>query len=189
MSSSRTLSLSLALGALSLLGLGCSSPSDAVKANIQQQVGQHVVSGLVGAASGGKVSLTSSGETATITDTKTGSVSAYGANVKLPDSFPKDVPVPSNSTIMDATVDGTGKNAELGFKSTDSASTVASFYETSLTAAGWTKGQVISSPVAQQATYTKANATINVTVISPPDSTDKSTLVTINRTEAAAGTQ
>lgn len=186
MSTPRILSFACALGAVSLFGLGCSSPTDSMKQAVEQKVGNAAVSGMVSAASGGKVSLTSSGETATITDNKTGSVSAYGENVKLPDNFPKDVPVPSNATVMDATVDGAGKNAQLGFKSTDDAATVVSFYEKSLVGAGWTKGQVMSTPVAQQANYTKANATISVTVIAPPDSSDKRTIVTVGRTEETA---
>ena len=189
MSTPRTISLIVALGTLSLVGLGCSSPSDAVKANVEQKASNAAVEGMVDAASGGKVKLDSQGKTGTFTDSRTGVTAAYGAGVKLPSNFPSDVPMPGNSTVMLASVDTVQHEAQVEFKSTDDAATVESFYETSLTAAGWTKGQTTNSPIGQLATYTKANATISVTVIAGQDPNDKSTMVSVTRAEAAAETK
>lgn len=128
--------------------------------------------------SNGTVSVQQNGNSASYTDTSTNSQMNVGENVSLPPGFPTDVPQYPNGKLTSALNTGSGSTgSQLTFTTADSASTVAAWYNTTLTAAGWTSDSNYNASGMSIASYQKAGATISVTVSDGSDGSETSGVV------------
>ncbi|HBF14043.1 MAG TPA: hypothetical protein DDW49_11765 [Deltaproteobacteria bacterium] len=85
----------------------------------------------------GDVNIDFDKEGFSISDKKTGEVFSIQAGKKIPDSFPKEIPIFSPSTIVSTVV--MGPSQIVVFETSGSFGEVFSFYQNSLPQKGWTK--------------------------------------------------
>lgn len=76
------------------------------------------------------------GESATITDPKTGARMMTGSDLKVPSDFPKDIPVYKNGKIMVISLDP--QLPLISFTTEDDPNTVQAWYRADLQKKGWT---------------------------------------------------
>jgi len=127
------------LSLIALLGAGC-NPLQSVQDKITQKVSDKVAEGVVSGMTGGKVKVDTDSNTLSMTDEKTGQSVSFGENVKVPDDFPKDVPVYAKAAIIGVfSSKKTDDGSSLTLTTTDASEDVAAWYDKTLVDAGWTQ--------------------------------------------------
>lgn len=165
----RTTTPFLLIAALALVGAGCGGPS----------LSQRATDAAIGAATGGKVKVNTGNDQVTYTD-KDGSGLAYGDNLTIPDSFPKDVPIYSGAKVKGVTNSTTGSvNATLNLEISDDQTKVANWYDEHLIGAGWTKDSSFDASGTTIRSYSKnaISMAVNTTTESEKSNTTWVTIV------------
>jgi len=150
------ISFVVAVGAIAFFGAGCNPV-----ASLQQKAAETAAGGVLSAASGGKVNVNDN--TVVFKDNKTGDIASYGENVKLPETFPKDIPIPSSAKLIGVNISAAQKTASVTFDSSEDVSAIVSFYATTLTKDGWKESESLSANGVEIRAYEKANVKISFT--------------------------
>lgn len=179
----RILPLAVAAAALAMVGFGC-NPVASIQNKVDQKVGDAVASKVLSAASGGAVNVNSNDNGSyTFTDNKTGSSMAIGTDVKIPDTFPKDVPVypgaKATSVIISKDTDG---GASLTLSTSDTVQTVAGWYDTQFKNAGFSQDTNMTAGGMEIRGYSKATVKMELTVAAG-DSDQAGSTISVTRTE------
>jgi len=173
---------------LAFYGFGC-NPFQKAQDKINQQIGEKVAEGIIGKATGGKVDIQNGGNQVTYKDNKTGATSAFGEDVKLPDDFPKTVPIYPGSKINGVTTSKeNGQSAWVMMTTNDEVKQVVDWYVGQTKGGGWKEDSSLSFNNAETRTYSKGNEKMALTVtLSNDQSKGKTSLiVTWNLEEKAA---
>jgi hypothetical protein len=170
----------LGLVGLSLFGLGC-NPTQSLEDKLGEKVAESALSG----ATGGKVDVDINKGTYAFNDQESGNSISVGENVKLPDDFPKNVPVYPGGTIAASTFNRTSHEAGLNLISQDAATKVTSWYNDETKKLGWVEDQSANYGGSEFRTYKKGNEELTVTII-PPMSDEAKTVVTVSWKQSAA---
>lgn len=101
---------------------------------------------------------------------------AYGKSVKVPDSFPKDVPVYDGAMVITAMTVPNGFNLQLQTK--DGLEKVAEFYKTRMRSEGWTEEGTFASQEQTTLTYKKERRTAGIVVMASGKETQISVMTT-----------
>ncbi len=121
-----------------------------------------------GADGDGSMNLTSSD----------GSTVQTGENVKIPDAFPKDVPVLDGLVVKVAQANPAEKQFSLQGTTKATPAEVVSFYKDKTTAGGWTETMSMNSGELQSLMYSKGDQALSVMVAKDGDGTSVSIAVT-----------
>ncbi|MDD5437730.1 MAG: hypothetical protein PHC70_01130 [Patescibacteria group bacterium] len=160
------------LALLSLYGLGC-NPFQKAQETISNKIGENVAEGLLGKATGGKVDIKDGGNTVTYKDNENGGTTSFGEDIKLPDDFPKSVPIYPGAKIGGVTVSRQGNpSAWVVFSSADEVKKVTDWYEQQTKDKGWKQDSSMTIDKAEIRTYVKDNEKIGISV-SPSDDESK----------------
>lgn len=114
----------------------------------------------------------------TVTVNKDGESVSVGANAKLPDDFPSDVPIYEPSDVVASLKTGE-RSYSASLLSSDSSSKISEYYTTELPKNGWTTSNDTSSLTLQNgsiATFTKGDRTLGVIIAADPSSSSKTSI-------------
>jgi hypothetical protein len=162
------------LVALALVGAGCTNPITAAK--------QKVTESVVASVTGGKVKMDSEEGGATFTNPETGAKMAIGEDLKIPDTFPKDVPIYVGAKAKAVVMGDDGqKGATISLQTADAPKMVIDWYEKTLTGAGWKQTSTFNANGSYLNVYQKENARMAITVAS--DSGSSGSSITVVRSE------
>jgi len=160
------------LGAMVFFGFGC-NPFQKAEEKINQKIGEKVAEGILEKTTGGKVDIKDGGEQVTFKDNKTGTVSAYGEDVKLPDGFPKSVPMYPGAKISGVTLNQEKEqSAWVMYTAGDDVKKVVDWYGQQTKDAGWKEDSSLSMGTIETRSYSKDKEKISLTV-SPNDDESK----------------
>jgi len=158
-------SLLIACGVcLVLVGCGKKAHELAAEKMIESQMAKNGVQGHVD-ISGNKVTV----------ETKDGTVSYAHGGTKVPDSFPKDVPVYGGATVLASVTLPQGNSLTLTTK--DGVEQVITFYKDKLSGTGWHEEASINQPMSSMLAYTKEQRTVSIGVSHTGDTTQISLTV------------
>ncbi len=167
--------------AVSLMGFGC-NPLAKVEEKVSEKIGEKVAEGMMEKAIGGKVDVDAENNQVVFKDNKTGSMTAFGEDLKIPDNFPKDVPIYSGAKATGVIMDNEGdKTASLSLQSADDPEKVLSWYEKTLKNAGWEETESWSANDAQARSYDKDKSHLTLTV-SKGSEDEKDTVIMLVKT-------
>ncbi|TAN37939.1 MAG: hypothetical protein EPN23_03760 [Verrucomicrobia bacterium] len=154
----RSLWVAVGVG-LVLVGCGKKAHESIAEKIIEHQMAKDGVKGHVD-ISGNKVTV----------ETKDGTASyAAGAGTKVPDTFPKDVPVYGGASVLASVSVPDGNNLTLETK--DGAEKVIAFYKSKLTGTGWHEELAMNQPTGSMLVYKKEQRTVSVVVSGSGDVT------------------
>jgi hypothetical protein len=118
------------------------------------------------AQSGGKAEVDLSGGKLTIKSTEPGKEGTFeisgGADAKIPDDFPKDVPVYPQAKVSSAMKANEGQMVTLDTE--DKGDAVFAFYQKKMAAEGWKLVQELKMPPSYNLHFEKADRTANILV-------------------------
>jgi len=103
--------VAIAVIGLSLTGLGCQNPIDAMQDKVSEKIGEKIAETAIEKATGGKVDLKKNA--ATFKDEKTGDFQSYGEDIALPENFPADLKKLDGAKISHVSAAGNGSSAAL----------------------------------------------------------------------------
>lgn len=169
------------VAALSLVGVGCNPV-----ASVEKKVGDAAAGAAVHALTNGQVDADVSGGAVTMKDAQTGASVALGGDVKIPDDFPKDVPVYAGAKVVAVLSSKESDRASLGLQTADDAQTVVSWYETTLKGAGFTLAQSMSVSGSEIRLFKKDTVQIEVDVMTNAD-TKTGSDINVVRVDEGAG--
>lgn len=179
--------LVVSLAALSFVGLGC-NPMQAVQDKVSQKIGDSVASGILSQASGGKVDVNGDNGSYTFKDNKTGASVAIGENVKIPDNFPKDVPLYPGAKTLTASMGQASKSeASVTLQVTDDPQTVVKWYENQLR--DWKQASTYSMSGSEIRSYEKGTLKLSVTILQSGDTATKGSLIELSHTDTSVDGQ
>jgi hypothetical protein len=159
------------LGALVFFGFGC-NPFQKAQDSINQKIGEKVTEGILEKATGGKVDVKKDGEQVTFKDNKTGAVSAFGEDVKLPDGFPKSLPMYPGAKISGVTMtQEKEQSAWVMFSAGDEVKKVVDWYAQQTKDAGWKEDSSMTLGTMETRSYTKGNEKISLNASVNEDAT------------------
>lgn len=176
--------LSLLIAVAMFAGAGCEAGELFVKQGAERLTETAVEGGLkqgIQRGSGQDVDVDFNKQGVSFTDPKTGRSFAFGEQVTIPATFPKDIPVYPKATPTSATM--TGETSGLLLVSTDERKTVRDWYATEAIAAGWKKDGVFETADNIVMAFSRAEngGTAKMTVTLPPRTVDGKTNVIIAR--------
>lgn len=117
------------------------------------------------------------GESATITDPKTGSKMITGPNLKVPSDFPKEIPVYSNGVVTVISLDP--KFPLISVSTKDDVKTVQDWYQADLQKKGWTL--TANQMIGPDAAHIEFENTNNMgSLIITKDDESKGTIITLS---------
>ena len=156
--------LVLAAGLLTLIGCG----------KAQEKAAEKLIEANL-SADGAKVNvaLGDGGEQFNIsTQTEEGEASlSFGGQTKIPDNFPKDVPVYPGLQVMLAHQVAAQENFSIQGLAQDPVARVTEFYRTQAEAQGWKQEMVTSLPGMENLTLKKESRILSVSIVDADDST------------------
>lgn len=125
------------------------------------------------------VTVKEQGNTATYTDTETGTQVSVGQGATIPDGFPTEIPQYPDGKVTGAVMGGTNQvGAMLNFTASDDAATVSDWYKTTLNGSGWTTGSTFNWEGNYTTTYEKDGNTIAVSITAGSGGSPTTGLVT-----------
>jgi hypothetical protein len=124
----------VALSLLALLGAGC-NPFDTAK-QAAQTAAQGAMEEAIKAKTGADLKFSKEGVTYTDKD---GRVFAIGEEVKIPDAFPKDIPLYPAAKPTSVSVSDDRLTASILLRSTASVADIIAWYDTEAVKVGWEK--------------------------------------------------
>lgn len=169
------------LGALVFFGFGC-NPFQKAEDKINQKIGEKVAEGILEKTTGGKVDIKDGGDQVTFKDNKTGTISAYGEDVKLPDGFPKQIPMYAGAKISGVTLNQEKEqSAWVMYSVKDDVKTVTDWYAKQTKDAGWKEDSSMTLGELETRTYSKDKEKISLSVSANDDAEKgKSTTVILS---------
>ncbi|MCC7356941.1 hypothetical protein IT408_00320 [Candidatus Uhrbacteria bacterium] len=164
---------------VSLMGFGC-NPLAGVQEQVEKKVGEKVTESAVGALTGGKVKMDTDNNNWQYKDNKTGNSVAIGEDLKLPEDFPKDVPVYTKAKIKSVSIGRTGDKEVAITLGADEAgpSVIAEWYSDTLKKSGWSEDSSTAMGKSEARNYKKGTAQISLLAF-PVDEQAKGSLVTL----------
>lgn len=178
MNTQRMTWFALALGAISLFGLGCNP-----LASLERKAAEKTAEGILGQASGGKVSVDANSGQYAFKDNKTGASVVVGENVSLPSDFPKDIPQYPGTKILTASTDPNQGGAAVTFQSTDDVTKATKWYEDTLKAGGWTQSSSFTAGGSEIRAYEKGKVKMTFTIQAANGDAKGGCMITIVREE------
>jgi hypothetical protein len=139
---------------------------------VQQQFTEKAAEDTIEKATGADVDVSDGGDKVTI-ETDEGKVTVGKDDV--PDAFPSDITIYSGSEVTATTETSDGVSVQL--KTSDSVSTVNSFYKSDLKSNGWTLSATATEDDSGYIMATKNKKTVVLTIT--PDTSDNKTVITI----------
>ncbi|HWQ99756.1 MAG TPA: hypothetical protein VN397_02810 [Candidatus Methylomirabilis sp.] len=138
----------MALGLFTTLGIGC-NPFQSAKDKISEKIGEKVVENVIEKAikkdSGKNVDVDLQKGGFSFKDEKTGQVFAVGEGVKIPDSFPSDVPRYPGATPKSVSLVDEQQEAGMVLETSDALEKVASWYKSEAQKSGWKSASTFNS--------------------------------------------
>ncbi len=173
------LPLIAATAAISLMGFGC-NPLAGIQEKVEKKVGEKVAESTVGALTGGKVKMDSEGNNWQFKDNKTGNSVAIGEDLKLPEDFPKELPILTGAKIKSVSLGRTGdKEASVTLGIDDmNPEKVATWYSDTLKKEGWTEDSSTTMGKSEARNYKKGTAQLSLLAF-PVDEESKGSLATL----------
>lgn len=168
-----------ATAALSLMGFGC-NPFASIQEKVEKKVGEKVGEAAVGALTGGKVKMDADGNNWQFKDNKTGNSVAIGEDIKLPEDFPKELPIYAGSKIKSVSLSRTGDKEASVTIGVDASGPekVASWYSETLKKDGWTEDSSTTMGKSEARNYKKGSAQISLLAF-PVDEESSGSLATL----------
>lgn len=151
---------------LSLMGLGC-NPFASVQKKIENKIGQTIGEKILEGASGGKGDVTITDDGVTVKNKETGESMGFGADAKIPDGFPSDIPRYGGSAIALVSLSSDAKSAMLAV--TIDGKTLAElseWYDAKLTTSGYERTTQVNSSELVMNEYKKNKITLSLVVTS-----------------------
>lgn len=139
---------------------------------VQKQFTEKTAEKAIEKATGADVDVSDGGDKVTI-ETDEGKVTI--GKEDIPDSFPSDITIYSGSEVTATTETSDGVSVQL--KTSDSVSTVNSFYKSDLKSNGWTLSATATEADSGYIMATKNKKTVVLTIT--PDTDDNKTVITI----------
>lgn len=156
-----------------MLGIGC-NPLRQAQQKVEQKIAEGVTEKAIEGASGGKVAVDLKGDDGVVMrDNKTGDVVAFGADIKIPDDFPKAVPRYDGAKATSMSIDGAGKGATISLMTSDSIATAVEWYGARMKADGWTESQSFTAGTVETRTYEKGNNSLTLSISKSTDGDNK----------------
>jgi len=150
--------------ALALFGWGC-NPFQAAQEKIQQKMGEKVAEGILNQASGGKVNVDLNNGEVKVKDKETGGEWSYGENVKIPDDFPKDIPLYPGAKALSYMASGNDKKGTtVVLQTTDDTAKAMDWYKGQMESNTWKLGDTMTISGTEFRSYTKGDNKINLTI-------------------------
>jgi hypothetical protein len=150
--------LTLIVGATMILGCGQAS----------ETIAEKVMEKAIEAGTDGKadVNVSKDGEGFTITGTEDGETMTMkmGDQAKLPDNFPKDIPMYEGLALMVVTSMGADEGHMVQGTTADALDKVVAFYKKEVAAKGWKEEMVQSQADVHMLIYSKEKRSLNVTI-------------------------
>jgi hypothetical protein len=164
----------ISMVALSLVGAGC---------NPFQSAQDRAAESAIERASGGRVKVDSSGKQMDITG-EDGTSMRVGEDIKLPDNFPKDVPVYPGAKIAAVSVSTSGdKSALMNIRSTDEVGKVVQWYADTMKKSGFKESQTMDIGESKFKTFENGNITITCIFVAEQSKDASGTTVSLTRSE------
>jgi hypothetical protein len=129
--------------------------------NADEEAAEKIVERAIRMSSGNKAEVDISGETVRIQSEEGDVVMSSGGNAKLPDTFPKDVPVYKGAEIVHTMAQGTGAHS-VTMRTGDDMEKVAAYYDSELASKGWKKAQEINMAGRVMRGYEKGGRVVSV---------------------------
>jgi hypothetical protein len=127
-----------------------------------QSAGERIAEGLMKAATGGKADVDLSGDKVTV-KTKDGEMKFAGSgNLKVPDTFPKDIPLYKDARV--AQTYSSGGNMSLALSSSDAAEAILDFYSKEMPSQGWAEETSVRHEKGGMGAYKKEKRQVTVSV-------------------------
>ena len=167
MNSKKLLPIVAGLSVISFVGAGCSNPVDTLKQKVADKVTSSVANGTVGALTGGQVQVDGNSDSKNFAfkDNKTGNSIAIGEDVKIPDDFPKELPICAGAKANSVSLQKNGdQEAALVMNSSDNVATVTKWYEGQAKSAGWTEEENSTLGTSEMRSYSKNGATFSLMI-------------------------
>lgn len=156
--------LFVSLLALVFFGFGC-NPFQKAEDKINDKISEKVTEGILGKATGGKVDVDKDGEEVRFKDNQTGNEVAYGEDLKVPDNFPKSVPLYPDAKIKGIMISGSeDKNATLTMGTEDELAKVLAWYEDKMSDGDWQQDQSWSFDGMETRSYSKGEEKIALSI-------------------------
>lgn len=169
------------LVAVAGLGFGCNPVQD-LKDKVNDKVSEKVAEGLLGKATDGQVDVGADGESVSFTDNKSGDQVAFGEDVKIPDNFPKTVPIYPGSKANNVSVsNGMNKGALVILNTDDQVSKVLDWYQGEFK--DWKENQNMTINGAEFREYEKDGKKIGLSISEDKTSEVKKTTIMLNYAE------
>lgn len=112
---------------------------------------------------GGTVDVSIDGESATVTSEDGTATMTAGAAAKIPDDFPKDVPLYEKMKVMAVQQDSASGAFSITAQSQDSVAKIAEFYKKQAESNGWTQASEMSQGAAMHMLgYSKGDRNMNL---------------------------
>lgn len=160
------------------MGFGC-NPLAGVREKVENKIGQKVAEGTVGALTGGKVQMDADSNNWQFKDNKTGNTVAIGEDIKLPDDFPKEVPIYAGAKVKSVSMSRSGdKGATLTLGMDDQPEKVATWYGDTLKKDGWSEESSTTMGKSEARNYKKGKMELSLLAF-PTDDEGKGSLATL----------
>jgi hypothetical protein len=121
---------------------------------------------------GGAVNVNVDGESATVTTEDGSSTVAVGAAAKIPDDFPKDVPLYKGMEVMAVQKDAASGATGFTATSKDGTAKVAEFYKKQAAAEGWTQDADMPQGPMHMLAFSKGDRKLNVVLMGDGNATN-----------------
>lgn len=146
---------------VSMLGVtGCCRKAK----NVDEAAAEKIVERAIRMSTGNKAEVDMSGDSVQIKTKDGDMVMSSGAGAKLPETFPKDVPIYKGAVIIHA-VSQADTAHSVTMQTKDSMEKVAEYYKTALTSKGWTEAQEINMPGQAIRGYEKGDRVVSVMTV------------------------
>lgn len=140
------------------------------KKESEEEAADRIVSRAVSLASGKKTEVNVSGDTVQFKDAEGTLTVNAGEGAKLPDTFPKDIPVYKPASVMQS-ASRNENEFSVALQSKDDVEKIASFYTEGMAAEGWDAGQQMNMPNRSIHSYQKGKRMIHLMIFKGEDET------------------
>jgi len=180
--------LFVSLTALVFFGFGC-NPFQKAEDKINDKISEKVTEGILGGVTGGQVDVDKDGEEVRFKDNKTGNEVAYGEDLKVPDNFPKSVPLYPDAKIKGIMISGSeDKNATLTMGTEDEMAKVLAWYEDKMSGNDWQEDQSWSFEGMETRSYSNGQERMTLSISAQEDEGMKTAIIVGYNLEAEDNT-
>jgi len=173
---------------LVFFGFGC-NPFQKAEDKINDKISEKVTEGILGGVTGGQVDVDKDGEEVRFKDNKTGNEVAYGEDLKVPDNFPKSVPLYPDAKIKGIMISGSeDKNATLTMGTEDEMAKVLAWYEDKMSGNDWQEDQSWSFEGMETRSYSNGQERMTLSISAQEDEGMKTAIIVGYNLEAEDNT-